>query len=484
MIFNTWLFFFFFVLVFSLYLGLRRRAPQNWLLLVASCFFYGWWDWRFLFLVGFSTVIDFWMALKMDATDDDRLRRRYLVVSVVSNLTLLGFFKYFNFFADSTHKLLNNFGIDAANWRLDIILPVGISFYTFHALSYVIDVYRRDLRATNHFRDFSLFVMFFPQLVAGPIGRASHQLPQFLRERRVTIEGLRDGMWLILWGLFKKVCIADNLARYVDANFARSAELNAPLAYLTVLAFAYQIYCDFSGYTDMARGLAKMMGFDILPNFKRPYAATDPQDFWRRWHISLSSWLRDYLYIPLGGSRGGGWFTYRNLLITMVLGGLWHGASWNFVWWGVYHGLLLVTFHAWSAWRKQHSIGFELPRPLATIVMFQFTLFGWLLFRCTRGLLVDGVWIDQSFEQILEFLAATSRGFAWTADVSELAFALVLFVTPLIVLEWCLDPEPREEDRGFFTRPAWAPVLAHAVIVFFIVRYGVATANAFIYFQF
>ena len=259
MIFNTWLFFFFFVVVFSLYLVLRRRPAQNWLLLVASCFFYGWWDWRFLFLVGFSTVIDFTMALKMDATDEVRLRRRYLAVSVISNLTLLGFFKYFNFFADSTHKMLASFGVDAANWRLGIILPVGISFYTFHALSYVIDVYRRDLRATYHFRDFSLFVMFFPQLVAGPIGRASHQLPQFLRERHITIDGLRDGMWLIFWGLFKKVCIADNLARFVDQNFARSAELNAPLAYLTVLAFAYQIYCDFSGYTDMARGLAKMM---------------------------------------------------------------------------------------------------------------------------------------------------------------------------------------------------------------------------------
>jgi D-alanyl-lipoteichoic acid acyltransferase DltB (MBOAT superfamily) len=326
--------------------------------------------------------------------------------------------------------------------------------------------------------------MFFPQLVAGPIGRASHQLPQFLRERHITIDGLRDGMWLIFWGLFKKVCIADNLARFVDQNFARSAELNAPLAYLTVLAFAYQIYCDFSGYTDMARGLAKMMGFDILPNFRRPYAATDPQDFWRRWHISLSSWLRDYLYIPLGGSRGSTWFTYRNLLITMVLGGLWHGASWNFVWWGVYHGLLLVAFHAWTLWRKQHGGGFELPRPVATAVMFHVTLFGWLLFRCTRGVMVDGVWMDQSFPQIMEFLTSASRGFAWTADTTAIASALVLFVTPLLVLEWCLDPEPRQEDRGFFGRPGWAPVLAHAVIAFFIIRYGVASANAFIYFQF
>jgi D-alanyl-lipoteichoic acid acyltransferase DltB (MBOAT superfamily) len=280
------------------------------------------------------------------------------------------------------------------------------------------------------------------------------------------------------------VCVADNLARLVDANFARSAELNGTVAYLTVVVFAYQIYCDFSGYTDIARGCAKMMGFDILPNFRRPYAATDPQDFWRRWHISLSSWLRDYLYIPLGGSRGGTWFTYRNLLITMVLGGLWHGASWNFVWWGVYHGVLLVAYHAWSAYRERSGRGFTLPRPFAVALMFQFTLFGWLLFRCTRSVFVDGVRVDQSFQQITEFLGALSRGFAWTADATMLVQALALFVGPLLVLESCLDPDPRSEDRGFLDRPAWVPVFAHAVLAFFIVRYGVESANAFIYFQF
>ena len=483
MVFNSWLFVVFFAVVFGLYIRLRRPA-QNWLLLVASCFFYGWWDWRFLFLVGFSTVIDFWVGLKLDATDDAHRRRQYLLFSVVSNLTLLGFFKYFNFFADSAYKLLHRAGLDASHWRLDIVLPVGISFYTFHALSYTIDVYRRDLKATNHFRDFSLFVMFFPQLVAGPIGRATHQLPQYLRDRHVTLAGVREGGWLILWGFFKKVCVADNLARLVDPNFALAATLNGTVAYLTVLAFAYQIYCDFSGYTDIARGCAKMMGFDILPNFRRPYAASDPSDFWRRWHISLSSWLRDYLYIPLGGNRRGRLMTYRNLLITMVLGGLWHGASWNFVWWGVYHGLLLAAFQVWSSYRAASGRTFALPRPVAIALMFHVTLVGWLLFRCTRGEMVDGVWVDQSFQQILEFLTAGARGFAWTPAASALAQALALFVGPLLAIEMLLPEDTPLEDRGFLDRPWWAGVAVHALLVFFVLRYGVENADAFIYFQF
>jgi D-alanyl-lipoteichoic acid acyltransferase DltB (MBOAT superfamily) len=284
--------------------------------------------------------------------------------------------------------------------------------------------------------------------------------------------------------MFKKVCVADNLARLVDQNFARSAEIDGIVAYLTVVVFAFQIYCDFSGYTDIARGCAKMMGFDILPNFRRPYTATDPQDFWRRWHISLSNWLRDYLYIPLGGSRRGGWFTYRNLLITMVLGGLWHGASWNFVWWGVYHGLLLTAYHAWSAYRQRTGHGFTLPRPIAVILMFQFTLFGWLLFRCTRSAFVNGVRVDESFQQITEFLGAAARGMAWSPEATALVQALALFVGPLLAFEWCLDENPRIEDRGFLDRPSWVPVVVHAILAFFIVRYGVENADAFIYFQF
>ena len=286
MVFNSWLYFVFFAIVVALYVRMRREG-QNRMLLVAGCIFYGWWDWRFLFLVAFSTVIDYWVALKMDETADQRERWRFLMLSVVSNFTILAFFKYFNFFAASLRELLQGLGFQPGTMYLDIILPVGISFYTFHALSYTIDVYRRDISPTTSFRDFALFVMFFPQLVAGPIGRATHQLPQFLRDRHITLSGVKEGLWLIFWGLFKKVCVADNLARLVDENFARSAELNAPVAYLTVVAFAFQIYCDFSGYTDIARGSAKILGIDLLKNFQRPYAAVNPQDFWRRWHISF-----------------------------------------------------------------------------------------------------------------------------------------------------------------------------------------------------
>jgi alginate O-acetyltransferase complex protein AlgI len=477
MVFNTWLYFFFLAIVLALYVNMRRSA-QNWMLLCASCFFYGWWDWRFLFLVGFSTVVDYWMALKMEDSTEPGRRKQFLIISIVSNLAILGFFKYFNFFIGSFNSLLTSLGLDAHFWRLDIILPVGISFYTFHALSYTFDVYRGKLRAARSFKDFALFVMFFPQLVAGPIGRASHQLPQYLRERIITLEGVREGLWLIFWGMFKKVCVADNLAHLVDQNFARSSELNAPVAYLTVVAFAFQIYCDFSGYTDIARGSAKLMGFDILHNFRRPYAAVNPQDFWRRWHISLSSWLRDYLYIPLGGSRFGKWFTYRNLLITMVLGGLWHGAAWNFVWWGIYHGLLLIGFHQWSQWSNR----WQPPKTLAIVAMFHLTLLGWLLFRCTRRELVDGIWVDQSFQQILEFLAAPARGFSWTGDATDLVSALALFVLPLLAIERLIDP--KQEDRGIYHRPTWVVGLVQAVVAFFIVRYGVQNASAFIYFQF
>ena len=477
MVFNSWLYFVFFATVVALYIQMRRPA-QNMMLLVAGCIFYGWWDWRFLFLVAFSTVIDFWAALKMEETTDERRRWRLLMLSVVSNFTILGFFKYFNFFADSLREALDGLGFNPGGMYLDIILPVGISFYTFHALSYTIDVYRRDLPATRSFRDFALFVMFFPQLVAGPIGRATHQLPQFLRDRRITLPAVKEGAWLILWGLFKKVCVADNLALLADQNFGRSAELNAPAAYLTVVVFAFQIYCDFSAYTDIARGSAKILGIELLKNFRRPYIATDPQDFWRRWHISLSSWLRDYLYVPLGGSRFGRWLTYRNLMITMVLGGLWHGAAWNFVWWGVFHGALLVGFHAWSQWCDRP----RMPRPVAIAVMFQFTLFGWLLFRCTRRVLQNGVWVDQSFPHIIEFLTAPARGFAWGPDAMALTMALALFVLPLLAIEWFMDPD--REDRGFLDRPAWAPTLVHAAIAFFVVRYGMQNANTFIYFQF
>ena len=313
----------------------------------------------------------------------------FVTVSMVTNLSILGFFKYFNFFADSFSAMSSNlFGVTPASYTLDIILPVGISFYTFQTMSYTIDVYRKHISASTKLVDFAAFVSFFPQLVAGPIERGKHLLPQFQVARTVpSTAQIREGIWLIGWGFFKKMVIADNVAKitnstfsaYDSANFA-AATTDGGTLYVAVLAFAIQIYCDFSGYTDIARGTAKLFGFDLMLNFKLPYFAADPSSFWNRWHISLSSWLRDYLYIPLGGNRGGNVKTYRNLTLTMLLGGLWHGAAWNFIIWGAYHGLLLSVYRALGINTEREGYP-KLKRILMTIFFFQLTCLGWLIFR-------------------------------------------------------------------------------------------------------
>ncbi|MFO1490970.1 MAG: MBOAT family O-acyltransferase [Kiritimatiellia bacterium] len=338
MVFNSFVFVLFFLVVYGLYVILRHRA-QNVLLLVASYVFYGWWDWRFLSLVFASTLLDYVCGLKI--VDDPVRRKLWIGISMTGNLGLLFFFKYFNFFAASTAALLHSLGLEAGWTTLNIVLPVGISFYTFQTMSYTLDIYRGTLAPTRSLLNFSLYVAFFPQLVAGPIERASHLLPQVEKPRRPTYQGLREGFWLILHGYLLKVVVADNLGPFADEIFNHPESARGLAVPLALAAFAFQIYGDFAGYSNIARGLCKWMGFDLMVNFRMPYFATNPSDFWRRWHISLSTWLRDYLYIPLGGNRGGPARTHRNLLLTMVLGGLWHGAAWHFVAWGLYHGLLL-----------------------------------------------------------------------------------------------------------------------------------------------
>ena len=306
-----------------------------------------------------------------------------------------------NFFVDTARPLLDALGLPAGAFVLDVVLPVGISFYTFQTLSYTIDIYRGDLEPTGDLLDFALFVAFFPQLVAGPIERARRLLPQVGRPRPFDRKRFEEGCWLIYWGLYKKVFVADNAAKIVDRVYDSPADFSAPHIIVATYAFAVQIYCDFSGYTDMARGLAKVLGFEISLNFDIPYAATDPKDLWRRWHITLSEWLRDYLYIPLGGSRGSPTRVYTNLLITMVLGGLWHGARWHFVVWGLYHGLLLIAHRFIAAGRRVNA---ETPRPfrkaLSMIGMFHLTCLGWILFRAqsldAAGILVWKLLTDWS----------------------------------------------------------------------------------------
>jgi alginate O-acetyltransferase complex protein AlgI len=316
---------------------------QNLLILICSYVFYGWWDYRFLSLIFLSTVVDYFVGLRIHNSQDGKVRKTYLWVSILFNISLLGFFKYFNFFIDSWIDLLGSFGYEQKSvWTLNVILPVGISFYTFQTMSYSLDIYYKKLKPTKDFISFASFVSFFPQLVAGPIERASNLLPQILTKRVFKYEQGVQGLRLILWGMFKKVVIADSLGIMVDKIFVNYQSMEGGVLVLGLVYFSIQIYCDFSGYSDIAIGTAKLFGIELMSNFKFPYFSRDIGEFWRRWHISLSSWFKDYLYIPLGGSRRGKWFSIRNIFIIFIVSGFWHGANLTFIMWGLTHALLFI----------------------------------------------------------------------------------------------------------------------------------------------
>jgi alginate O-acetyltransferase complex protein AlgI len=356
-LFNTASFFVFFAVVLLAYRMLPWRQ-QNYMLLAASYVFYGWWDWRFLLLLGASTTLDWYLALAIERSchhGDRAAAKRRVAISVVANLAILGFFKYFNFFVDSAEYSLRSLGYEGPTWTLRVILPVGISFYTFQSMAYTIDVYRGELRASKSLAEFALYVAFFPQLVAGPIERATNLLPQIRQPRRPTSTDWEEGLLLFGLGLFRKVAIADPAGLIADGYFANPAMYSSVQLATGVLLYGVQIYNDFAGYSDMARGSARLMGFTLMRNFRHPYFATSMSDFWKRWHISLSAWLRDYLYIPLGGNRRGPARTHLNLMITMLLGGLWHGANWTFVVWGGLHGAYLIGQHAWTGVSTQFA---------------------------------------------------------------------------------------------------------------------------------
>lgn len=381
MIFVELRFFVFLAIVWPVYWLLGSNRRRKWWLLAASYYFYGSWDWRFLSLLAFSTVVDYVAALQMAA---GRKPRAWLFVSMTTNLGVLAFFKYFNFFLDSAAALAASLGLEPASLRLDIVLPVGISFYTFQTMSYTIDVYRGRLVANRSMLDFALYVAFFPQLVAGPIVRASDFLPQLAAARAFESVPFRAAAGLFLSGFFKKACVADNVAPIVDQFFANPALHSTADAWLATVLYSIQIYCDFSGYSDMAIAVAWLLGYELCKNFDWPYFAADISDFWRRWHISLSSWLRDYLYIPLGGNRGARWFTRRNLMLTMGLGGLWHGAAWNFVAWGIAHGLALSVHQEWR--RATARLGWPgLATVVAVPVTYVWVLLTWIPFRAQGG---------------------------------------------------------------------------------------------------
>jgi alginate O-acetyltransferase complex protein AlgI len=379
-IFHSLDFVLFFCVVVALYWRLPHRA-QNVLLLVSSYVFYGYVHPWFLILIASSTVIDYLCARGMERWPERK--RVFMAVSIISNFGMLGFFKYFNFFVDNLHAVLTAAGIQASLPMLRVVLPVGISFYTFQAMSYTIDVFRGELRARRSLLDVAVFISFFPHLVAGPIQRASYLLPQVEGERKFLVSTATSGFGLMVWGFFKKLVIADNVGVIANKVFA----LNDPsfeILWAGVFAFAIQIYADFSAYTDIARGASRWLGFELTENFNHPYMARSPADFWRRWNISLSTWFRDYVYIPLGGSRSSGWIWARNILVTFLLSGLWHGASWNYVLWGLYHGVLLVITRAHrilAPAAKPARAWLQVPQIAG---MFVLTLVGWLLFRETE----------------------------------------------------------------------------------------------------
>ena len=473
MIFNSLEYFLFLPLVLGVYYALKPRAQNVWLLL-ASYFFYGWWDWRFLSLLWISTLVDYACGL---AIARHPLRKRiWLILSLAANLGILGFFKYFNFFVDSAAVALAGLGFEPHLPVLRIILPVGISFYTFQTMSYTIDVYRGHVAATRNLLDFALYVAYFPQLVAGPIERATHLLKQIASPRAVTRPMLESGCFLILLGLFRKVAIADGVAPLVNGIFAEPEYCSWLKLCLGAALFAIQIYCDFAGYSDIARGTSRLVGIELMVNFRQPYFSRNITEFWRRWHISLSTWLRDYLYIPLGGNRHGTLATYRNLWLTMLLGGLWHGARWNFVIWGGLHGAYLAVHKLWLARRGGRPDIEPLARLTPGAILgaagtFLLVDFAWIFFRCP------------SLDSASGFLHGvfTFRGgwahLPWGLLVATLAYAGLTFFTDLP--DYAENRQERMLDWPWLARSA-----TYAAMLFLLILLRPLDDTPFIYFQF
>jgi D-alanyl-lipoteichoic acid acyltransferase DltB (MBOAT superfamily) len=468
MLFNSFTFVVFLAGVLPLYYALSYRG-QNRMLTLASCVFYGAWSLGFLGLLLLSIFVDYTLGHALHTSRDPKRRKWLVAGSCVLNLGVLAFFKYANFLVGSATGLLHLFHLPVPSIYVNVLLPIGISFYTFHSMSYIIDIYRRVLIPLHSFGDYALYVLYFPQLVAGPIARASFLIPQIHSPRQVTYDDVVQGSWLMLWGFFKKLVIADNVALVADSVF--SAPATSGLTCLVgVYAFALQIYGDFSGYTDIARGIAKLMGIELAFNFNLPYLAKNPAELWRRWHISLSTWLRDYLYIPLGGNRRGEIKTYRNLLLTMLLGGLWHGAAWHFVAWGGYHGTLLAGHRFVTRDSERAMSGSPLITLVKLFVMFHLTCFGWLLFRAAN------------IQQIGEFCAAIFSRF----HLEHGAIPLIATVVFLAALLWGLEAWLRNSDDPR-TRPLWkrglGPVTV-ACLIGAIIVFTPGDTREFIYFRF
>ncbi|MAI70547.1 MAG: membrane-bound O-acyltransferase family protein [Rhodopirellula sp.] len=485
MLFNSYTFLVFYAVVFVAYVVLSRKTlAQNLLLLVSSYVFYAAWDYRFLSLILLSTVVDFFAGLRIEK-GTEKARKRWLIASLVINLGVLAMFKYFAFAAESFCQLTALFGVGLSVPMAEIILPVGVSFYTFQTLSYTIDVYRGRVSACTNPVGFAVYVAFFPQLVAGPIERATHFLPQVLGARKIHRVDLAIGAQFVLLGYFYKVVLADSIAPMVNQFYASPERYGGSIAWLANLGFAVQIYGDFAGYSMIARGISRWMGFRLMANFRQPFLATSPRDFWTRWHRSLSQWLRRYLYFELGGSRFGFTRTCRNLMLTMLLGGLWHGASWNFVIWGGFHGSLLVGQHAWMVVRParatEHSGQARLGHvhsgkwsskilQIAKILLtFALMLIGWTLFRC---------------ESLSDITVTFSLMFAAPlADPRWMSFAAPIGTAIAIMLAIDVWKEKLKSELVFLRAPVMVRWSVYSMILFSLLSVGFRPTS-FIYFQF
>ena len=477
MFFNSSSFALFLPIVFILYWFVfhKNKTSQNALLIVASYYFYSCWDWRFLFLLIFSTLLDYTSALQMEKSKTNKERKFWLWLTIGINLGFLGVFKYYDFFAQSFAALLNGFGFKAHPYLLQLVLPVGISFYTFHGLSYVIDIYYKRIKAEHNFIDYSLFVSYFPLLVAGPIERATHLLPQVKVKRNFDFEKAKAGVYQIIWGLVKKVVIADSCATYANAIFDNYETMNSLSLLLGAVYFAFQIYGDFSGYSDIALGTSKLFGIDLLKNFNYPYFSRDIAEFWRRWHISLSSWFKDYLYIPLGGSKGGMWMKVRNTFIIFLVSGFWHGANWTFIIWGLLNAIYFLPLLLQNKNRSNmgeivvHFNTTGLRTICNILVTFSITCLAWIFFRAKS--------ITEAFGYIQRMVSEFTFKMQYLSN-ERYSLELLLLVAVFVFVEWF----SRNKEEPLSGKASWLKV---GLAILALLVLGVySDYKEFIYFQF
>jgi len=483
MLFNSIDFALFLPIVFVLYwfVTAHNLKLQNVLIAIASYVFYGWWDWRFLFLIFFSTIVDYSIGRLLSNEENENNRKILLWISIVVNLGFLGFFKYYNFFISSFSDAFTFFGQNIGIRTLGIVLPVGISFYTFQTLSYTIDVYRRNLKPTNDFIAFTAFVSFFPQLVAGPIERATHLLPQFYKKRRFDYNLAVNGMRQILWGLFKKMVIADNCAVFANDIFNNSESYNGSTLFLGSVFFAFQIYGDFSGYSDIAIGTSRLFGFDLMKNFAFPYFSRDIAEFWRRWHISLSTWFRDYLYIPLGGSRGGVWMKVRNTFVIFIVSGLWHGANWTFIVWGFLNALYFLPLLLSNRNRSNMGVVAEgnllpnLREFISISLTFLLTVLAWIFFRASD--------LKQAFQILGEIFSISLFSLPNAITFKGLNLLILPIILFFFLIEWLGRDTEFGLEKVFLDRPRFMRWGLYFFITTLIFLFS-TQEKTFIYFQF